>query len=360
MRESPLREKSMVFAVQIVKLASALREERREYSLAGRLQNNRRRPFPEMKTQITRHSTLVTRHSSLHGKAVLSSLVTAIAFCAVAQSAIAAAPGVVTPYTFLGRVMDPNHAGFDTNRVCTLAAYNDESGEFLAQTQTFFYPDSRRNYALRVPVSTDKAAGYAVQGEALAIAATDDLGKVWEGVIPGALCGEAAGIREVDIVLGEDKDGNGVDDTLENQLRIRWETGPYWEEGEEFDVTRDYDGDGVGTLNEVYAGTNPFDSNDVLRITSMNVEDVSDPSLVNPHSSRVTLSFPVVSGRAYRVETVSDLASNDWTGAAFVPEGAADAVTTISIPSSNRSPAPPVVYLLPTTNSAAFFRIRLE
>ncbi len=279
---------------------------------------------------------------------------------AAALPAAAAAPGAVTPYTFLGRVMDPNHAGFDTNRVCTLAAYNDESGELLAQTQTFFYPDSRRNYALRVPVSTDKAAGYAVQGEPLAIAATDDLGKVWEGVIPGALCGEAAGIREVDIVLGEDKDGNGVDDTLENQLRIRWETGRYWEEGEEFDITRDYDGDGVGTLDEAYAGTNPFDPDDVLRITALDVEDVPDPSLVTGHSSLVSLSFPVVAGRAYGVETVSNLASNNWTGVPFVPEGAADPVSTISIPSATRSPAPPVVYLLPTTNSAAFFRIRLE
>ncbi len=299
--------------------------------------------------------------SSLRGIAAL------VIAAAAALPAAAASPGAVTPYTFLGRVMDSNHAGFDTNRVCTLAACDGESGELLAQTRTFYYPSSRRNYALRVPVSTAKAAGYAVQGEPLAIAATDDLGKVWEGVIPGALCGEAAGIREVDIVLGEDKDGNGVDDTLENQLRIRWETGPYWKEDEAFDPARDYDGDGVGTLDEAYAGTNPFDPDDVLRITSMNVEDVPDPTLVTPHSSLVTrhaslvsLSFPVVSGRAYCVETVSDLASNDWTGVSFVPEGAADPVTTIAIPSSMRSPAPPVVYLLPTTNSAAFFRIRLE
>ena len=292
--------------------------------------------------------------SSLRGIAAL------VIAAAAALPAAAASPGAVTPYTFLGRVMDANHAGFDTNRVCTLAACNGESGELLAQTRTFFYPASRRNYALRVPVSTDKAAGYAVQGEPLAIAATDDLGKVWEGVIPGALCGEAAGIREVDIVLGEDKNGNGVDDTLENQLRIRWETGRYWEEGEEFDITRDYDGDGVGTLDEAYAGTNPFDPDDVLRIAAMDVEDVPDPSLVTGHSSLVSLSFPVVAGRAYCVETVSNLASNNWTGVPFVPEGAADPVATITIPSNTRAPAPPVVYLLPTTNSAAFFRIRLE
>ena len=299
-----------------------------------------------------RSRALVTRHSSL-GAVV-------VAIVLAATIADAASPGAVTPYTFLGRVMDANHAGFDTNRVCKLAAYNGESGELLAQTQTFFYPESRRNYALRVPVSTDKAAGFAVQGEALTIAATDDLGKVWEGVIPGALCGEAAGIREVDIVLGEDKDGNGIDDTLESQLRTRWETGPYWEEDEEFDVTRDYDGDGVGTLDEAYAGTNPFDSNDVLRITSIDVEDVADPSLVTGPSSLVTLSFPVVAGRAYCVETVTNLSSNNWTGVPFVPDGTDAAVTTISIPSNMRSPAPPVVYLLPSTNSAAFFRIRME
>ena len=46
--------------------------------------------------------------------------------------------------------------------------------------------------------------------------------------------------------------------------------------------------------------------------------------------------------------------------ASLSPEGGDAAVRTISIPSNTRSPAPPVVYLLPSTNSAAFFRIRLE
>ena len=37
MKESPLREKSMAFAVRIVALARALREERKEYSLADQV-----------------------------------------------------------------------------------------------------------------------------------------------------------------------------------------------------------------------------------------------------------------------------------------------------------------------------------
>ena len=278
---------------------------------------------------------------------------------ALGGAAFAASPGAVTPYTFLGRVMDSHHAAFDTNRVCTLAVRNGESGDLLVETTTFFRPGLRRNYVLAVPVSTSKAAGFAVQGESLSVAATDDLGNVWEGVIPGALCGEAAGIREVDIVLGADANGNGIDDRLEEELRTQWETGPYWEDGEEFDPARDYDGDGVGTLDEAYSGTDPFNPDDALRITAMSLDHVPDRSL-DTHEELVTLAFPAVPGRAYSVQTSSDLSSDNWTSTPFTLPDDDTATTTVSVPSNAKAVNPVVVYLLPSTNSAAFFRIRLE
>ena len=275
-------------------------------------------------------------------------------------TAFAASPGAVTPYTFLGRVMDSHHAAFDTNRVCTLAVRDGTSGDLLVETTTFFRPGLRRNYVLAVPVSTSKAAGFAVQGEALSVAATDDLGNLWEGVIPGALCGEAAGIREVDIVLGADANGNGIDDRLETELRTQWETGRYWVAGEEFDPTRDYDGDGVATLDEAYSGTDPFNPDDALRITAMTLDNVASRSSGASDSSLVTLSFPAVPGRAYSVQTVSDLSSDNWTSTSFTLPDDDTAATTVSIPSNAKAVNPVVVYLLPSTNSAAFFRIRLE
>ena len=56
-------------------------------------------------------------------------------------------PAAVTPYTFLGRVMDSTHVAFDGDRAATIEV-SDASGKFLARTATFFRADSRRNYSL--------------------------------------------------------------------------------------------------------------------------------------------------------------------------------------------------------------------
>jgi len=61
--------------------------------------------------------------------------------------------------------------------------------------------------------------GYATPGAVLSIA-VDDGKKVWTGVVvdegrvSGTAVGEPGGVREVDIVLGEDADGDGVSDIL--------------------------------------------------------------------------------------------------------------------------------------------------
>ena len=39
----------------------------------------------------------------------------------------------------------------------------------------------------------------------------DDSGKTWNGVIDDPFCCPAGGVREVDIVLCEDGDGDGID-----------------------------------------------------------------------------------------------------------------------------------------------------
>jgi hypothetical protein len=65
----------------------------------------------------------------------------------------------VNPFTYLGRVMDASHAAFDTNRVATIYAF-DAGGALLARSETFYRPDSRRNYRLRVPLADAAVKGY--------------------------------------------------------------------------------------------------------------------------------------------------------------------------------------------------------
>ena len=155
----------------------------------------------------------------------------------------------MNPFTYLGRVMDASHAAFDTNRVATLYAF-DAGGALLARSETFYRPDSRRNYRLRVPLADAAVKGYSKTGAALSIAVEDDAGRVWSGVVVDAgatnglsTVGEPGGVYEVDIVLGEDKDGDGIDDALRARLKAEWEDSDAWDPEAGFDPRADHDGE---------------------------------------------------------------------------------------------------------------------
>ncbi len=271
-------------------------------------------------------------------------------FFLLASSLSAATPSAAaTPYVFTGRVMDASHAGFDGSRVCALSAKN-ANGEQLASTKTVFRADLRDNYALSIPVATSPAGKFAVQSDVLEIEATDDNGKVWHGVITNAACGEAGGVRHVDIVLCEDKDGDGIDDALLDALRDQWEDSDFWRPGEAFDPNADYDGDGVSAIDEAYAGTNPFSADDVLRITDFT------------HAyDGGSLSFGASAGRAYTLETATNLVGAVWASEPFALSEGGAATRAVSVsPSRAGGVIPTTIYLLPAESSSRFFRVRVE
>ena len=281
-----------------------------------------------------------------------------INFCLIlflGSSLYAISPVALNPYTFTGRLTDARHNGFDTNRVATLEAA-DLSGKLLARSKTFYRANSSRNYALAVPMATTAAEGYATQGNALTISATDNYGDVWRGVVVDATVGVSGGIREVDIVLSEDKDGDGIDDGLYDDLLSQWEGSDYWSWGETFDPYKDYDGDGVSTVKEAFAGTDPFNPDDVLRITSFLCRK---DAAARSDNDVVALSFNAVAGRAYSVETASDLAKKDWKTCAVQSDSESELVNVISLPSNGGSKSF-TVYLIPESSTNAFYRIKAK
>ena len=268
-----------------------------------------------------------------------------VLFCAAPFLAHAATTSVCSPYTFIGRVMDASHDAFSSNRVAKIEAAN-ANGDLLARTKTFFRADSRRNYALQIPMATGEVDGYAIQNATLDIAVTDDLGKVWRGVVVNPEVGVPGGVREVDIILGEDMDGDGIDDSLYARLKAQWEDSDYWRPGETFDPHKDYDGDGMSTIAEALAGTNPYDPEDVFRITAFS------------SSSSSALAFNAVGGRSYTVVEAHSLSAKDWkTREFFLPDSDVPA-NVLSVPSGSRSSSS-TVYLLPSGTNA-FLRVRVE
>ena len=278
-----------------------------------------------------------------------------VLFCAVPFLA-QAATSVCNPYTFVGRVMDAKHDAFGSNRVAKIEAAN-ANGDLLVQTKTFFRADSRRNYALQVPMATGEVDGYVVTNAAIDITVTDDLGKVWRGVVVDPVVGASGGVREVDIVLGEDQNGDGIDDSLYAKLEAQWEESDYWRYGEVFDPSKDYDGDGISTIAEALAGTDPFNPDDVLKITAFAQAGAS--RLRAAGLPPMALSFDAIGGRSYTVEEATSLTAKDWKAREFFLPDSDVPVNVLSVPSgSGRSGS--TVYLLPSVSSNAFFRVRAE
>lgn len=264
--------------------------------------------------------------------------------CGSAKSATAVAPS--PSYTFTGRVMDARHSAFGDTRPATITAksVNSSGGKVLASVATFFKEDARRNYSLPIPMATAEADGFAENGDGLEITVEAE-GRTWSGVVPGAAAGVPGGVCEVDIVLAEDDDGDGIDDALFDELKAQWEDSDYWVRGETFDPNKDYDGDGISTIAEAFAGTDPFNASDVLRITAFS------------RSGTVELSFEGVEGRSYTVEEATDLKNTDWKESEFsIPprEGKARAVSFKQ--STGRTST--TIYLMPTSANGAFYRVR--
>ena len=144
---------------------------------------------------------------------------------------VRAQQAAVNPFTYLGRVMDSSHKAFDEDHSATVSAYGAD-GKELAKAETSFREGSRNNYRLLIPLADGEAEGYATTDAILTIS-VDDGSKVWSGVIvdegraSGTAVGAPGGVREVDIVLGEDKDGDGIDDTLFGELKEQWAASDY-------------------------------------------------------------------------------------------------------------------------------------
>ena len=286
-------------------------------------------------------------------------------FCATLPSG--AQSSAVNSFAWLGRVSDAERVAFDTNRVATLSAYS-AGGALLARSTTFHRPNSRNNYLLEVPVASSAASGAAQVGDAVVISVVDDDGATWAGIVvdpgreSGTVVGRPGGVKEVDIALIHDADGDGFDDKLAEDYEAAWE---FWrarqdeyDVNEKFDLDADHDGDGASTRSEILAGTYPFDAQSVLRIEAF---DSVAGSGEGAGENAWSVTFPAVGGHAYSIES-SDTPGPDgnWKPVEFRSEVGAAPVSFLSLPNAERTGRIPTVFLAPLEGKAAFFRVKVE
>ena len=289
-------------------------------------------------------------------RAAVAALAFSAPFAVRAANPMAATPAQsVSPCTYVGRLMDAEHVGFDTNRVAEIAAY-DASGKKVAESKTFYRPDSRRNYALRVPMASKQVDdGTPVPGSPVTIEVTEPNGMVWSGVVVDndAKLGAPGSLKEVDIVLSYCTNEHGIDDYLLDDLYWEWRYSGYYVQGETFDPRKDYDGDGMSTIGEALSGTNPFDPNDCLSIVSFRRagQDVAEKDI---------LSFECRPGRSYRLEVTDSLENPNWQPKEFARDENGTPINYINIPANGSGEETPTVYLLPQTGPKAFFRVRAD
>lgn len=282
----------------------------------------------------------------------------AILAAPLAASAAEVGPTASLSYAFTGRIMNAHHEAFDTNMVATIEA-RDANGKLLACSRTFRREGSARNYALAIPVASAAASGFTVKDDALDIEVTDSKGIVWQGVIDSPTVGKPGAVREVDIVLANDANNDGLDDNFYRQLKARWQSSIYWVDGEDFDVAKDYDGDGISTLDEALTGTNPFNPNSKFGIISyerkVGTEDGGDGDGYSK------LVFDTLAGHAYELEETDDLAAGSWSKTSFVVEDdGGDEVGVISEPTVPAASRRRTIYLAPKDGnpSCRFYRVK--
>ena len=139
----------------------------------------------------------------------------------------------------------------------------------------------------------------------------------------------------------------------------QWEDSDYWRRGETFDPTKDYDGDGVSTIAEALSGTNPFDPEDVLKITAFTRNTAGGTRSGVSGNTVTTLAFDAIGGHAYSVEEATDLTKKDWKPCSFTFPDSDVPVNAISVP-AGAGFTTSTVYLLPSNSTNAFFRVKAE
>ncbi|MEI6647934.1 MAG: hypothetical protein WCP12_17990 [bacterium] len=250
------------------------------------------------------------------------------------------------PFTVYGKVRNWNGRAFSGSDAATVIVKVKGVEVSRCNAQSGSYP--ALNYRVQIPMANSKMAGRGEVGDPITFEIYYDgqmhavaAGKLAPTVVrpAGTLC--------CDLIVGTDSDSDGLPDEYESLLMYYYDAAGRGSNLEDIKPGDDFDGDGYSNLQEFQAGTIPVEKADFLKIT--------DFSMLK--NGFLALSFLSAPGRTYTLPTKKHASSNDWSTAAF-------ATSTNEAPAethfTSEQDANITLYLLPTTNTPALFRLEAQ
>ena len=260
----------------------------------------------------------------------------------------AANPLMLPPFTFAGRITDYAHCAYDADQKVEIRAKTAD-GRLLAKTTTATGGKSAYNYVLEIPTATKTMDGYVTPGTQLVFEFADPDGVIYERLVTAgdATVGDPGGLRELDIALARDEDGDGIPDEY-----VDWLGYLMWLNGKDaYEPDADWDGDGASNRAEYVAGTNPFDPTDRLSVREMAEE--------KGYEGYLKFTFLANQGRSYTVDTAEALKDADWRQTVFV-DGEDGAEKSRINTSSSKAAAYRAIYVLKENLKQQFWKLKVE
>ena len=257
-------------------------------------------------------------------------------------------PIILPPFTFAGRVTDYAHCAYDADQKVEIRAKTAD-GKLVAKTTTVTGGKFAYNYVLDIPLASAAAEGYVTKGTQLVFEFADPDGVIYDRLVTAedAKVGGPGEIRELNIALATDANGDGVPDEYVDWLGyLMWVNGK-----EEYEPYADWDGDGANNRAEYIAGTNPFDPTDFLSVKEMAEE--------KGYEGYLKFTFLASQGRSYTVDTTVELKDADWRQAVFVDaeDGAEKSRLNTS---STKAAAYRTIYVLKENLKQQFWKLKVE
>lgn len=265
----------------------------------------------------------------------------------LAASVRAAAVFPLPSFTVYGKVHDWNGRALSSGNAATVIV-SDTNGVELARcdVKSGVYPTL--TYRVQIPMASGRMAGRGVKGAPVTF-------KVYfDGQMHAVSAGQAmpvignpADAIACTLVIGTFTGADALPDEYKELLQPYYEALGRGTSLSDISGNDDFDGDGYSNLQEFMAGTIPVLGSDYLKINQFSV-------LAN---GSYALSFLSAPGRTYRVPKSKSVSSNSWETAVFAKTASEPPDQTFFTSEQDDNIT---LYLLPTTNTAAFFRLEAQ